>query len=140
MISVGNIPYEATEEKLKDIFNEVGPVISFKYSANIHPLFYYYSLFTILFYFYFYVDWFMTEKQVNLKVMDSVSIKIKRLHSVLCVISMVMKLVDVLYVWTMHVQKSQGLKCNVSNISYNIIVIYGKSIIIIIYHFYLIQL
>lgn len=30
MISVGNIPYEATEEKLKDIFNEVGPVISFK--------------------------------------------------------------------------------------------------------------
>lgn len=29
---VGNIPYEATEEKLKDIFNEVGPVISFKYN------------------------------------------------------------------------------------------------------------
>lgn len=29
-LSVGNIPYEATEEKLKDIFNEVGPVISFK--------------------------------------------------------------------------------------------------------------
>lgn len=27
---MGNIPYEATEEKLKDIFNEVGPVISFK--------------------------------------------------------------------------------------------------------------
>ncbi|KAL1123106.1 hypothetical protein AAG570_002194, partial [Ranatra chinensis] len=27
---VGNIPYEATEEKLKDIFNEVGPVLSFK--------------------------------------------------------------------------------------------------------------
>jgi cleavage stimulation factor subunit 2 len=31
VISVGNIPYEATEEKLKDIFSEVGPVLSFKY-------------------------------------------------------------------------------------------------------------
>jgi len=30
MLSVGNIPYEATEEKLKDIFSEVGPVLSFK--------------------------------------------------------------------------------------------------------------
>lgn len=30
MFSVGNIPYEATEEKLKDIFSEVGPVLSFK--------------------------------------------------------------------------------------------------------------
>ncbi|KAL5240127.1 hypothetical protein ACI65C_007537 [Semiaphis heraclei] len=29
-VFVGNIPYEATEEKLKDIFCEVGPVISFK--------------------------------------------------------------------------------------------------------------
>ncbi|XP_025191265.1 cleavage stimulation factor subunit 2-like [Melanaphis sacchari] len=29
-VFVGNIPYEATEEKLKDIFNEVGPVMSFK--------------------------------------------------------------------------------------------------------------
>lgn len=28
--AVGNIPYEATEEKLKDIFCEVGPVISLK--------------------------------------------------------------------------------------------------------------
>lgn len=27
---VGNIPYEATEEKLKDIFGEVGQVLSFK--------------------------------------------------------------------------------------------------------------
>ena len=27
---VGNIPYEATEEKLKEIFSSVGPVISFK--------------------------------------------------------------------------------------------------------------
>ena len=27
---VGNIPYEATEEKLKEIFSEVGPVISLK--------------------------------------------------------------------------------------------------------------
>lgn len=27
---VGNIPYEATEEKLKDIFAEVGQVLSFK--------------------------------------------------------------------------------------------------------------
>lgn len=30
LFSVGNIPYEATEEKLKDIFSEVGPVLSFK--------------------------------------------------------------------------------------------------------------
>lgn len=30
LILVGNIPYEATEEKLKDIFSEVGPVLSFK--------------------------------------------------------------------------------------------------------------
>lgn len=30
IILVGNIPYEATEEKLKDIFSEVGPVISLK--------------------------------------------------------------------------------------------------------------
>jgi len=29
-VFVGNIPYEATEEKLKDIFCEVGPVTSFK--------------------------------------------------------------------------------------------------------------
>lgn len=29
-VFVGNIPYEATEEKLKDIFSEVGPVISLK--------------------------------------------------------------------------------------------------------------
>ncbi|CAG2171268.1 unnamed protein product [Oppiella nova] len=29
-VFVGNIPYDATEEKLKDIFSEVGPVISFK--------------------------------------------------------------------------------------------------------------
>ena len=27
---VGNIPYEATEEKLKEIFSSVGPVVSFK--------------------------------------------------------------------------------------------------------------
>lgn len=27
---VGNIPYEATEDKLKEIFSEVGPVISLK--------------------------------------------------------------------------------------------------------------
>ncbi|XP_038076922.1 cleavage stimulation factor subunit 2-like [Patiria miniata] len=29
-VFVGNIPYDATEEKLKDIFSEVGPVISFR--------------------------------------------------------------------------------------------------------------
>ncbi len=29
-VFVGNIPYEATEEKLKEIFSEVGPVNSFK--------------------------------------------------------------------------------------------------------------
>lgn len=29
-VFVGNIPYEATEEKLKEIFSEVGPVLSLK--------------------------------------------------------------------------------------------------------------
>lgn len=29
-VFIGNIPYEATEEKLKDIFSEVGPVMSLK--------------------------------------------------------------------------------------------------------------
>ncbi|XP_042196679.1 cleavage stimulation factor subunit 2 isoform X2 [Callorhinchus milii] len=29
-VFVGNIPYEATEEQLKDIFSEVGPVLSFR--------------------------------------------------------------------------------------------------------------
>jgi len=29
-VTVGNIPYEATEEQLKDIFNEVGNVVSFR--------------------------------------------------------------------------------------------------------------
>ncbi|XP_033112667.1 cleavage stimulation factor subunit 2-like [Anneissia japonica] len=29
-VFVGNIPYEATEDKLKDIFSEVGPVLSFR--------------------------------------------------------------------------------------------------------------
>ncbi len=29
-LSVGNIPYEVTEEKLKEIFSEVGPVVSMK--------------------------------------------------------------------------------------------------------------
>jgi len=36
ILLVGNIPYEATEEKLKDIFSEVGPVISFKYNTLIN--------------------------------------------------------------------------------------------------------
>lgn len=30
VLAVGNIPYEATEEKLKEIFSEVGPVLSLK--------------------------------------------------------------------------------------------------------------
>lgn len=29
-ILVGNIPYEASEEQLKEIFSEVGPVVSFR--------------------------------------------------------------------------------------------------------------
>uniref|UniRef100_A0A1B0FNS6 RRM domain-containing protein n=1 Tax=Glossina morsitans morsitans TaxID=37546 RepID=A0A1B0FNS6_GLOMM len=31
---VGNIPYEATEEKLKEIFSEVGPVVSLNGKSN----------------------------------------------------------------------------------------------------------
>lgn len=30
IFSVGNIPYEASEEQLKEIFSEVGPVVSFR--------------------------------------------------------------------------------------------------------------
>lgn len=30
---MGNIPYEATEEQLKDIFSEVGLVVSFRYAC-----------------------------------------------------------------------------------------------------------
>ena len=29
-VAVGNIPFDLTEEKLKEIFSEVGPVLSFK--------------------------------------------------------------------------------------------------------------
>lgn len=44
---MGNIPYEATEEKLKDIFSEVGPVISFKYNTlkNLSMIIYYDKLY-----------------------------------------------------------------------------------------------
>ena len=39
---VGNIPYEASEEQLKDIFSEVGPVVSFR-SVCVVQLTYYYT-------------------------------------------------------------------------------------------------
>ena len=39
---VGNIPYEASEEQLKDIFSEVGPVVSFR-SVCVEQLTYYYT-------------------------------------------------------------------------------------------------
>lgn len=39
---VGNIPYEASEEQLKDIFSEVGPVVSFR-SVSVVQLTYYYT-------------------------------------------------------------------------------------------------
>lgn len=39
LILVGNIPYEATEEKLKDIFGEVGQVLSFKWVLTLIPYF-----------------------------------------------------------------------------------------------------
>ena len=46
--AVGNIPYDVTEEKLKDIFNEVGPVVSFKYN----PFFFLCKhFFTVILYF-----------------------------------------------------------------------------------------
>ncbi len=31
LIAVGNIPYEATEEQLKEIFLQAGPIVSFRY-------------------------------------------------------------------------------------------------------------
>ena len=37
-VFVGNIPYEATEEKLKDIFSEVGQVGKMHYNADTKPL------------------------------------------------------------------------------------------------------
>ena len=42
---VGNIPYEATDEQLKDIFNQAGPVLSFrlKYSFLLIFIFVYAS-------------------------------------------------------------------------------------------------
>lgn len=36
---MGNIPYEATEEKLKDIFGEVGQVLSFKWEFQLNKSF-----------------------------------------------------------------------------------------------------
>lgn len=35
-LPVGNIPYEATEEQLKDIFSEVGLVVSFRWGKGKH--------------------------------------------------------------------------------------------------------
>jgi RNA recognition motif-containing protein len=29
-VFVGNVPYDATEERLKDMFSEVGPVAAFR--------------------------------------------------------------------------------------------------------------
>lgn len=36
IFTVGNIPYEATEEQLKDVFSEVGPVVTFRFAFVIH--------------------------------------------------------------------------------------------------------
>lgn len=46
--TVGNIPYEATEEKLKEIFSEVGPVLSLKYVEQIEILTYFHFLFIFI--------------------------------------------------------------------------------------------
>lgn len=32
--TVGNIPYDATEEQLIEMFQEVGPVVSFRFVIN----------------------------------------------------------------------------------------------------------
>lgn len=34
LFSVGNIPYEQTEEQLIEVFSEVGPVVSFRWEAH----------------------------------------------------------------------------------------------------------
>jgi RNA recognition motif-containing protein len=71
--AVGNIPYDVTEEKLKDIFNEVGPVVSFKYNplsfCQFDTCILCHSLLS---------ESYTIEKQGNLKVMDSVNIEIKK--------------------------------------------------------------
>lgn len=76
--SVGNIPYEATEEKLKDIFNEVGPVISFKYIKQFFCFFFKSTYLPVFYINYFIVDWFMTEKPVSLKVTGFANTKTRR--------------------------------------------------------------
>lgn len=38
LLVVGNIPYDATEEQLKEIFQEVGIVVSFRYAPNLFQL------------------------------------------------------------------------------------------------------
>lgn len=39
LLLVGNIPYEATEEQLKDIFSEVGLVVSFRWVKDVVLIF-----------------------------------------------------------------------------------------------------
>lgn len=68
---VGNIPYDVTEEKLKDIFSEAGPVVSFKYFN--------YSTFSVIVYQYsIYLELSMIVRLGNPKVMVFVSTVIKR--------------------------------------------------------------
>lgn len=69
IILVGNIPYEATEEKLKDIFGEVGQVLSFKYKNKIVVNQYYKNYVSGLS---------LIEKLVNQKDMDSVNTETKK--------------------------------------------------------------
>ena len=38
--TVGNIPYEATEEQLKEIFTQAGPVSSFRWATGFHLIMY----------------------------------------------------------------------------------------------------
>lgn len=67
---VGNIPYDVTEEKLKDIFSEAGPVVSFKYC--------YLSNFVYIDELIYFLELSMTVRLENQKVMGFVSTEIKR--------------------------------------------------------------
>jgi cleavage stimulation factor subunit 2 len=46
---VGNIPYDATEEQLVEVFQEVGPVVSFRYSPSINSYDFLITIFRLVF-------------------------------------------------------------------------------------------
>lgn len=106
-ISVGNIPYEATEEKLKEIFSEVGPVLSLKWVC-----FYCMSCAVRQFICICFLDLYSIEKVANQRAMDFVNTRIRRRHWVQCEIWMAMKSAAERCAWTTLVQRNPAWRCN----------------------------